>query len=41
MNSWERFHEKLLPDKKAFNSELYLENTTEKTIHMLKKYSKN
>ena len=29
MDSWERFDEKLLSDKKAFNSELYLENTTD------------
>ena len=28
MDSWERFAETLLPDKKAFYSELYLENIT-------------
>ena len=30
MDSWERFDEKLLPDKKAFYSELYLEDITDK-----------
>ena len=41
MDSWERFNEKLLPDKKAFYSELYMENILMKTMHMLKKYPKN
>ena len=30
MNSWERFNETSLPDKKAFYSELYLEDITDK-----------
>ena len=30
MDSWERFDETSLPDKKAFYSELYLENITDK-----------
>ena len=30
MNSWERFDETSLPDKKAFYSELYLEDITNK-----------
>ena len=30
MNSWERFDETSLPDKKAFYSELYLEDITDK-----------
>ena len=30
MDSWERFNETSLPDKKAFYSELYLEDITEK-----------
>ena len=30
MNSWERLDETLLPNKKAFYSELYLENITDK-----------
>ena len=30
MDSWERFDEKLLPDKKAFYNELYLEDITDK-----------
>ena len=30
MNSWERFDETSLPEKKAFYSELYLENITDK-----------
>ena len=30
MDSWERFDETSLPDEKAFNSELYLENITDK-----------
>ena len=30
MDSWEKFAETLLPDKKAFYSELYLENITNK-----------
>ena len=29
MDSWERFDETLLPDKKAFYSELYLEEITD------------
>ena len=30
MDSWERFAETSLPDKKYFYSELYLEDTTDK-----------
>ena len=30
VDSWERFNETSLPDKKAFYSELYLENITDK-----------
>ena len=30
MDSWERFDEKSLPDKKIFYSELYLEDITDK-----------
>ena len=30
MNSWERFDETSLPDKKTFYSELYLEDITDK-----------
>ena len=30
MDSWERFNETSLPDKKAFYSELYLEDITDK-----------
>ena len=30
MDSWERFNEATLPDKKAFYSELYLEDVTDK-----------
>ena len=30
MDSWERFNETPLPDKKAFYSELYLEDITDK-----------
>ena len=30
MDNWERFHETLLPDKKSFYSELYLEDITDK-----------
>ena len=30
MDSWERFNETLLPDKKAFYIELYLEDITDK-----------
>ena len=29
-NTWERFNETSLPDKKAFDSELYLKDTTDK-----------
>ena len=37
MDSWERFDETSLPDKKAFYSELYLENiTNEDYIHSQK-----
>ena len=31
MHSWERFHETSLPDKKAFYSESYLEDITDKS----------
>ena len=30
MDSWERFHETSLPDKKSFYSELYLKDITDK-----------
>ena len=34
MDSWKRFDEKSLPDKKAFYSELYINNiTNEDYIH--------
>ena len=41
MDSWERFDETLLPDKKCFYSELYLEDITDKDTHMIKKCLKN
>ena len=41
MDSWERFDETSLPDKKSFYSELYLEDITTKSTHMLKKCLKN
>ena len=41
MDSWKRFDETSLPDKKAFYSKLYLEDIMMKTIHMLKKCFKN
>ena len=30
MDSWEKFDEALLPDKKAFHSKLYIEDITDK-----------
>ena len=41
INSWERFDETSLPDKKAFYSELYLENITDEDyIHAQKVFEK-
>ena len=37
MNSWEKFDEKSLPPKEAFNSKSNLKDTSEKTIIILKK----
>ena len=37
MDSWERFHETSLPDKKAFYSELNLEDATDKDIEHAQK----
>ena len=37
MDSWERFNETSLPDKKAFYSELYLEDITDKDYTHAKK----
>ena len=41
MDSWERFNETSLLNKEAFNSEFNLEDCTDKTIHIIKKYLKN
>ena len=41
MDSWERFNETALPNKKAFYSELIWKILLIKTTHMLKKYLKN
>ena len=41
MNSWERFDATSLPNKKAFYSELYLENITGKDYAHAQKYLKN
>ena len=41
LNSWERFDETSLSDKKSFYSELNLEDITDKTMSMLKKYGSN
>ena len=40
MDSWGKFNETTLPNKKAFYSKLYLENITDDD-YMLKKYLKN
>ena len=41
MNSWERFDETSLPDKKAFYSEFYLENISDENyIHAQKLFKK-
>ena len=41
MNSWEKFDETSIPDKKAFYSELNLEDITDKDCeHTQKKYGK-
>ena len=37
MDSWERFNETALPNRKAFYSKLNLEDITIKTMPMLKK----
>ena len=37
MDSWERFYEISLPDKKAFHSELNLEDITDKDYEHAKK----
>ena len=41
MGSWERFNETSLPEKKAFYSELYLEDITDKDYTHAQKYLKN
>ena len=38
MDSWKRFNETTLSNKKAFYSQLYPEDVTNNTMHMLKKY---
>ena len=38
MDSWERFNETLLPDKKAFYSELYLEDIIDKDYTHAQKF---
>ena len=40
MDSWGKFNETTLPNKKVFYSKLYLENITDDD-YMLKKYLKN
>ena len=40
VDSWKRFYEKLSPDKKAFYSELYLEDITDKDNRHAQKYLK-
>ena len=40
-DSWKRFDETSLPDKKAFYSEFNLGDITDKATHMLKKYLKS
>ena len=37
MDSWERFNETSLPDKKAFYCELYLKGTTDKDYTYIQK----
>ena len=41
MDSWERFDETSLPDKKDFYSELYLEDITNEIYTHAQKYLKN
>ena len=41
MDSWERFDATSLPNKRAFYSELYLENITGKDYAHAQKYLKN
>ena len=41
MDDWNKFNETSLPDKKAFYSELCLENITNEDYIHAKKYSKN
>ena len=41
MDSWERFDETSLPDKKDFYSELYLEDITNENYTHAQKYLKN
>ena len=41
MDSWERFDEISLPDKKSFYSELYLEDITDKDYTHAQKVFKN
>ena len=41
MDSWKRFDETSLPDKKDFCSELYLEHITNKNYTHAQKYLKN
>ena len=40
IDSWEKFDENTIPPKEAFYSKFKLENITEKTMSMLKKYGK-
>ena len=41
MNTWERFNETVLPNKKAFYSELYLDDITGKDYTHAQKVLKN
>ena len=41
MDNWERFDEKLIPDKKEFYSSLNIENITDVDYRHAKKYTKN
>ena len=41
MNSWEKFDEKFLPNKKEFYSSLNMEDITDVDYRHTKKYAKN
>ena len=41
MNSWEKFDEKFLPNKKEFYSSLNMEDITDVDYRHAKKYTKN